>query len=50
MATGACGIHCDDEFPAALSVLFDESVEAHLKADAIWGLATLVSDALFNVT
>ncbi|MFH1981057.1 MAG: DUF3786 domain-containing protein [Pseudomonadota bacterium] len=36
----------DDEFPAAMSVLFDRSIDRHLKSDAIWGLVTLVSDAL----
>lgn len=29
----------DEEFPARLSVLFDRSVETHLQADAIWGIA-----------
>ncbi len=38
----------DDEFPANLSILFDRSIEQHLPADAIWGVVTLVSDALLN--
>lgn len=29
----------DDEFPPEVSILFDRSIEAHLSADAIWGLA-----------
>jgi hypothetical protein len=36
----------DEEFQPRLSVLFDRSIEHHLTADAIWGLVTLVSDAL----
>lgn len=36
----------DEEFQPRLSVLFDRSVEHHLTADTIWGLVTLVSDAL----
>jgi hypothetical protein len=36
----------DEEFGPNLSVLFDRSIERHLSADAIWGLANLVSDAL----
>ncbi len=36
----------DEEFEPRLSVLFDRSVEYHLAADIIWGLVTLVSDAL----
>ncbi len=38
----------DDEFPASMSVLFDRSIERHLKADAIWGLVNLVSDRLLT--
>jgi len=33
----------DEEFEARVSVLFDQSVEAHFAADAIWGLVNLVS-------
>ncbi len=36
----------DEEFEASMSILFDKSVEKHLGADAIWGLAHLVSDYL----
>ena len=36
----------DEEFAPHLSVLFDRSIEQHLSADAIWGLVTLVSNAL----
>lgn len=36
----------DREFPANLSVLFDRSIECHLRADAILGLADLVSGFL----
>ena len=36
----------DQEFGPGLSVLFDQSVEHHLAADAIWGLVNLVSDVL----
>ena len=36
----------DDEFDPDISVLFDRSIESSLSADAIWGLVTLVSDAL----
>jgi hypothetical protein len=38
----------DEEFNPRLSVLFDRSIEKHLSADAIWGLANLVSDALLK--
>jgi hypothetical protein len=38
----------DEEFTPRLSVLFDRSVEKHLSADAIWGLVSLVSDALLK--
>ena len=38
----------DEEFNPRLSVLFDRSVEKHLSADAIWGLVSLVSDALLT--
>ena len=38
----------DEEFNPRLSVLFDRSVEKHLSADAIWGLVSLVSDALLK--
>jgi hypothetical protein len=33
----------DEEFEARVSVLFDQSVEAHLAPDAIWGVVNLVS-------
>ena len=33
----------DDEFPPAISVLFDRSIERHLPADAIWGMVALVA-------
>ena len=38
----------DEEFNPRLSVLFDGSIEKHLSADAIWGLVSLVSDALLK--
>lgn len=38
----------DDEFSANLTVLFDESIDLHLSADAIWGIVGLVSDALLK--
>jgi len=38
----------DEEFEPRISVLFDRSVEAHLSADAIWGLVNLVSNALLK--
>jgi len=40
----------DDEFPPSLSVLFDRSIEGHLPADAIWGLVSLLTDRLMQVT
>jgi hypothetical protein len=40
----------DEEFSPRLSVLFDRSIEYHLAADAIWGLVTLVSDAILSVS
>jgi hypothetical protein len=36
----------DSEFPPRIKVLFDRSIEAHLAADAIWGLVNLVSRRL----
>ena len=39
----------DEDFPADLSVLFDQTIERHLSADAIWGLVNLVSDALLRM-
>ncbi len=36
----------DEEFPPSLSILFDRSIEAHLAADAIWGMVNLISDLL----
>ena len=38
----------DEEFTPRFSVLFDRSIEKHLSADAIWGLVSLVSDALLQ--
>jgi hypothetical protein len=38
----------DEEFEPRLSILFDRSIEHHLAADAIWGLANLVSDVLLS--
>jgi hypothetical protein len=40
----------DEEFNPRLSVLFDRSIEKHLSADAIWGLVSLVSDALLKAS
>jgi len=40
----------DEEFEPRISVLFDRSIEAHLSADAIWGLVALVSDALLKTS
>ncbi len=39
----------DEEFNPRLSVLFDRSIEYHLAADIIWGLVTLVSDAILSL-
>ena len=39
----------DEEFDPRLSVLFDRSIEYHLAADIIWGLVTLVSDAILSL-
>ncbi len=38
----------DEEFGPRLSVLFDRSIEHHIQADVIWGLVTLVSDAILS--
>ena len=38
----------DEEFGPRLSILFDCTVEKHLPADGIWGLVSLVSDALLR--
>ena len=38
----------DEEFPPIISVLFDRSIEHHLRADAIWGLVNLVSALLLS--
>jgi hypothetical protein len=38
----------DEEFDPRLSILFDRSIECHLAADAIWGLANLVSHLLLS--
>jgi hypothetical protein len=38
----------DDEFDARVSVLFDRSIEKHFSADAIWGLVSLITEALVN--
>ena len=40
----------DEEFEPHLSILFDRTVEHHLPADGIWGLVSLVSDALLKGT
>ena len=40
----------DQEFRPRLSILFDATVECHLKADSIWGLVNLVSDILLMGT
>ena len=40
----------DEEFNPRLSVLFARSIEKHLSADAIWGLVSLVSDALLKAS
>jgi len=39
----------DEEFDPRLSVLFDRSIEYHIPADIIWGLVTLVSDAILSL-
>lgn len=39
----------DEEFDPRLSILFDRSIEYHLPADIIWGLVTLVSDAILSL-
>lgn len=36
----------DDEFPPAVSILFDSTIEKHLSADAIWGLVNYTTDRL----
>lgn len=38
----------DEEFEPRLSILFDKTIERHLSADAIWGLVSLVSNALLK--
>ncbi len=38
----------DEEFSPRMSVLFDETVETHLPADALWGLVNLVSHRLLT--
>ncbi len=38
----------DEEFEPRFSIFFDRSIEKHLSADAIWGLAKLASDALLK--
>ncbi len=38
----------DEEFEARVSILFDQSVEAHLAADAIWGLVSLITRRLLT--
>ncbi len=38
----------DEEFSPRVSILFDETIEAHLAADAIWGLVNLVSHRLLT--
>lgn len=39
----------DEEFPAKASILFDRSIDAHLPADAIWGIVSVTTDKLLNV-
>lgn len=39
----------DEEFPAKVSILFDRSIDAHLPADAIWGIVSVTTDKLLNV-
>jgi hypothetical protein len=36
----------DEEFPPALTLLFDRSIESHLAADGIWALVNLMTDIL----
>ena len=36
----------DEEFGPDMKILFDSSIEKHLSADAIWGVASVVSDSL----
>jgi hypothetical protein len=38
----------DEEFKPRLSILFDRSIAHHLSADAIWGIVSLVSNALLS--
>jgi hypothetical protein len=40
----------DEEFDSRLSVLFDRSIDYHIPADIIWGLVTLVSDAILSLS
>jgi hypothetical protein len=36
----------DEEFPPALTLLFDRSIESHLAADGIWALVNLMTEIL----
>jgi len=38
----------DEEFPPRMNILFDRSIEAHLAADAIWGVVNMVSRSLIS--
>jgi hypothetical protein len=38
----------DEEFPPRVSMLFDRSIEIHLAADAIWGLANILTETLVH--
>lgn len=38
----------DEEFGPRVTVVFDRTIEKHLSADAIWGLVTLVTEALLR--
>jgi hypothetical protein len=39
----------DEEFVSRISILFDHSIENHIPVDIIWGLVTLVSDAILSL-
>jgi len=38
----------DDEFPAALNILFDSTVENHLALDTLWGMIRVVTRRLLS--
>ena len=38
----------DDEFPAALNILFDSTVERHLALDTLWGMIRVVTRRLLS--